>query len=343
MKTQTSEATEVRYAYQILQSRGAGYFKRQDGRLFLHTGPDALDLLHRLTTNNLLELQQDRAIRTVLTSEIGRVIDVFHVVMLDKEELLLITDADDYTQMQRGILKYTIIEEACLHDLSAQESRITIIGETADTLLTEIDIGFNVNKKNAETGAIVRSAEPHPQVLAIKTDSIGTPAWDIIAKKDVLLDIIATINGLDVPELPIRLFHAIRIQNRIPWPGYELDDRVNPLEAGLMHLIDFNKGCYIGQEVIARLDSYDKVQRTLAAIESTNNDHSAPLMQEGVSIPSPDGGRDIGWITSTAIAPSTNRLVGLAYLRKTHAKQGTQLKDTNGAMFEILSNHDIAI
>lgn len=338
MKTETTEATEVRYAYHTLQSCGAGYFNRQDGRLFLHTGPDALDLLHRLTTTNLLELKQDRAIRTVLTSEIGRVIDVFYVVMLDKEELLLITDADDYTQMQRGILKYTIIEEACLHDLSAQESRITIIGETADMVLTEIDVGFNGNIKNTETSATVRSAEPHPQVLAIKTDSIGIPAWDIIAKKDVLPDIITTINGLDVPELPNSLFHAIRIQNRIPWPGYELDDRVNPLEAGLMHLIDFDKGCYVGQEVIARLDSYDKVQRTLVAIESTNNDHSAsvPLIQEGVSIPSPDGGRDIGWITSTAIDPSTNRLIGLAYLRKTHAKQGTQIKDTNGATFEIL-------
>ena len=335
MKIQTSEATKARFAYQNLQSRGAGYFNRQDGRLFLHTGPDALDLLHRLTTNNLLELKQDHAIRTVLTSEIGRVIDVFHVVMLDKEELLLITDADDYTQTQRGILKYTIIEEACLHDLNGQESRITIIGETADALLTEIGVGFN-NTKNAETGAIVRSTEPHTQVLAIKTDSIGTPAWDIIAKKDVLPGIIATVNGLDVPELPDSLFHAIRVQNRIPWPGYELDDRVNPLEAGLMHLIDFDKGCYVGQEVIARLDSYDKVQRMLAPIESTNNDHSAPLIQEGVSISSPDGGRDIGWITSTAIDPDTNRLIGLAYLRKTHAKQGTQLKDENGATFEIL-------
>lgn len=336
MKTQTSEVAEIHSAYQTLQSRGAGYCNRQDGRLFLHTGPDALDLLHRLTTNNLLELGQDYAIRTVLTSEIGRVIDVFHAVMLDKEELLLITDADDYAQMQRGILKYTIIEEACLHDLSGQESRITIIGEIADTLLTEIDFGFNSNTKNAEAGAVIRSTDGHPQVLAVKTDSIGIPAWDIIAKKDVLTDIIAAINDLDIPELPANLFHAIRVQNRIPWPGYELNERVNPLEAGLMHLIDFDKGCYVGQEVIARLDSYDKVQRTLVAIASASDGHSASSIQEGAAIPSPDGGRDIGWVTSTTIDPATNRFIGLAYLRKTHAKQGTQLKDANGATFEIL-------
>ena len=71
------------------------------------------------------------------------------------------------------------------------------------------------------------------------------------------------------------------MKNQVPIAGYDLTEDVNPLEAGLLlHLIDFEKGCYIGQEVIARLDTYDKVQRSLVGfsqLSSVNSQKSVEI------------------------------------------------------------------
>mgnify|MGYP001809463666 FL=1 len=62
-------------------------------------------------------------------------------------------------------------------------------------------------------------------------------------------------------------FNSFRIKNMIPICGREVNNLYNPLEIGISHMIDFDKGCYIGQEVIARLDTYDKVQRKLMILD----------------------------------------------------------------------------
>ena len=62
-------------------------------------------------------------------------------------------------------------------------------------------------------------------------------------------------------------WEALRIKAGVPVYGREMGESYNPLEAGLIGAIDFEKGCYIGQEVIARLDTYDKVQKILVSLK----------------------------------------------------------------------------
>ena len=99
-----------------------------------------------------------------------------------------------------------------------------------------------------------------------------------------------------------------------------MGDDFNPLEAGLIGCIDFAKGCYIGQEVIARLDTYRKVQKYLVKLAfdpGVSVTQGTTLIQEG---------RAVGRVTSAASIPTTGDTVALAYVRAKNAVPGAVLE-----------------
>ena len=75
----------------------------------------------------------------------------------------------------------------------------------------------------------------------------------------------------NINELTLNIYNIFRIENRLPVHGSELIDKYNPLEANLLDNISFNKGCYVGQEVVARLNAYDKIRMQLVFIYLDKN------------------------------------------------------------------------
>jgi len=108
----------------------------------------------------------------------------------------------------------------------------------------------------------------------------------------------------------------VRIENGGLAIGAELSEDYNPLEAGLKNFISFNKGCYIGQEVVARLDTYDKVQKHLVLLSWD----SGEAVSAGATLYSE--GKKVGTITSAAQGISGTG-EGLGYLRNAQAEGGT--------------------
>ena len=99
-----------------------------------------------------------------------------------------------------------------------------------------------------------------------------------------------------------------------------MGESYNPLEAGLIGSIDFAKGCYIGQEVIARLDTYQKVQKYLVTLRFS--EASAPTSGLGLI----SDGRVVGRVTSLGPIPKDGYINGLGYVRKALAQEGTRLE-----------------
>jgi folate-binding protein YgfZ len=105
----------------------------------------------------------------------------------------------------------------------------------------------------------------------------------------------------------------------VPEYGREISEAYNPLEAGLIGSIDFAKGCYIGQEVIARLDTYQKIQKHLVRLEFSAD----ATVSEGAVLT--NAGQEVGKITSVTNIPTGLGLVGMAYIRKASALPGKVL------------------
>lgn len=323
MAVSTADVTPsgVAREYDAFRTARGGFVLRSPSGLYRHDGPDALDLLHRITTNDLASLTPGNARRTVVADDRGRVVDAPWVVMRDSDDLLLITDLHDTRAFERAILKYTIIEDACLTDVDGQLKRISLIGEGSERVVRSI-VGAGDYGDDSATSNWMLSGETR----LLRTSFGAMPAWELVTPVSQL-DEWREMLGTDLPMLSVGTFHAIRIQEGIPWPSYELTSAVNPLESGLADLIDFDKGCYIGQEVIARLDTYDKVQRSLIRLrlaDPTSSDPT-PAIPVGSAIWDASGSRKVGWISSSAVLPTTDEWVGLGFARKAHTGTGTIL------------------
>jgi len=109
-------------------------------------------------------------------------------------------------------------------------------------------------------------------------------------------------------------YNLYRIEKGFPTAKGELKDKYNPHDVGLLNYVDFNKGCYIGQEVIARLDTYQKVQRFLKGImiNSELKDDLPIIMYD-------DSGNESGEITSLSYCEKEKKSFGLGFVKKAFA------------------------
>ncbi len=227
-----------------------------------HSGSDALDLLHRLTTKKLLSVTERRAQRTVLTSARGRVVDVFTVANIGGGSLILISDSPEPEQTISTIDYYTIIEDAELTDLSQSHLRASLIGPQA---YDAVHFAFDQHIDRGE--ALVTALRDYPLIIA--ADESRDVCWiDLVCPVNAFTNLKENLEDHGVVAVDRKNFDFFRIAHGIPGFNSEYGDHSNPIEAGLLDLIDFDKGCYIGQEVIARLDTYDKVKRNLKVIVS---------------------------------------------------------------------------
>ena len=161
------------------------------------------------------------------------------------------------------------------------------------------------------------------EVPVMRTDFAGVPGFDLVVAGSDTGTLSAELSrhgeGLGLEPVGTEALDMLRIEHGVPTYGSELTEEVNPLEAGLVDFISFNKGCYIGQEVVARLNTYDKVQRQLVLVSwtgSSDRDARAALFLDGDKV---------GEIPSETWSPRLDRSVALGYVRKAQAQPGTRL------------------
>ena len=291
------------------------------GRGKIHAvGNDVLDLLNRLSTNKVDHLKPGEGAPTILTNEKGRIIDLVYALNLGPYVLLL-TGAGAQSPVMEWLDRYTFMEDSTLSDVTDSTLLVTLAGPQARAVL-ESATGLNLASLHSFQSASFEA--DGISGYAIRMD-LGDRAgyWAFLEDGDVaaflqkLLDCGATSVGGEAWE-------SFRIGSGIPSYGKEISEDRNPLEAGLIGAIDFTKGCYIGQEVIARLDTYDKVQRALVSLKVGGHGQwqaGDNLAQEG---------RSVGTITSLAYDPATGSQAGLGYVRLSEAVTGTRFEGKAG-------------
>lgn len=111
--------------------------------------------------------------------------------------------------------------------------------------------------------------------------------------------------------------NTLRLEAGIPWYGLDMSETNLLPETGLDHAISLDKGCYIGQEVIARLNSFAKVNKKLVGLE-IDSDH-APVPGAKITVQ----GKETGWLTSGAFSSALAKTIGLGYLARDFCRPGT--------------------
>lgn len=295
-------------------------FIRYDRGVVRGSGTDRLDLLHRLSTNAVGELQPGGETTTILTSDKGRIIDVVRVVAFDDHILMILLDSDA-ERVRAWLDKYTIMDDFATEDLSDRYVPVGLHGEGARGLLSRT---LAIEPPNSGSAVSVSIGGADVVVLRdVRVSGIGS--FLLIVPSDAVDELTQRLEGAGAVEIGPETFHTLRVEAGVPASGSELTDRYNPLEAGLVQYISFTKGCYIGQEVIARLDTYDKVQRHLVGL-TLDRLPDASGESDALDLYGVDEEKSIGTVTSVAWSPGLGRPIALAYLRTQFAVPGLAVR-----------------
>ncbi|RMH64013.1 MAG: aminomethyl transferase family protein [Calditrichaeota bacterium] len=271
-------------------------------------GPDALDLLNRISTNDMTHLVMGIMCDTVFCTPKGRIVDYCRVLQYD-DQLMLISSYIDSANIIDWINRFVILEDVEIKDASADYLWLTVMGPRARNFIQSLS-GTPVVDED-ETIWIHYETIQFPALL---NRNFVVPAYNFALPKTPGMEVfewltaeLATFNGRLIGD---HAFQILRVESGMPDWGAELTLDYNPHEARLLHAVSFTKGCYTGQEVIARLDTYDKVQKYLMIIDLEEEIFSEPPLKVFYD------DEEIGVLTSYAFDPVNQRSVGLAYIRK---------------------------
>lgn len=279
------------------------------------TGADRLDLLHRLSTNATRDLAAGEETTTILTSDKGRVIEVVRVIALD-DHILMLLSGGDTEQVRAWLEKYTIMDDFATSDATSGYVVAGVYGDHAKSLVAGV-----LDQRPPDAGKVARGRFQEGEVMILRDLRLtGAGGFLLVIDATVADALLARLAEGGAREIGEETYETLRIEAGSPAIGRELTEAYNPLEAGLTQFISFTKGCYIGQEVIARLDSYDKVQRHLVGLSfpgslEARNGGALDLVDAGE-------GKRVGAITSIAYSPSLGRTIALAYVRTSFAVPG---------------------
>lgn len=288
------------------------------------TGPDILDLLHRLSSGDVRGLEAGHGAPTVLTSAKGRIVERLFVHHLGADGVLIVAGAGAASRVLDHLKRYTFAERIDITDRTAATASFAVIGPAWERVARAASL-----PALAPWGAAtveIRGVRAH---LA-RSNGFDATGLQVVAPRErsdairgVLVDA-ATAEGGAV--LDAAALEPWRIARGLPASGAELNEDHNPLEAGLYDAVSFTKGCYVGQEVVARLNTYDKVSRALVRLEL---EPALPLPEPGAAVR--HGGKEVGAVTSAAKLPGEDRAVALAYIRSRDVPAGSESLSVDGA------------
>ncbi len=276
-------------------------------------GKDRESLLHRLTTNEIRNLKAGGGVVNIFTNAKGRVVDVVEMFM-EEDSIFMLTTPGRAKQVKEWIEKYTFVEDVRVEDVTSQYGLIAFFGEESVKLLRQ-SFGWEVEDLPMQHARPL--AWNDKNIIVHRSGAITPVLFNLIMPVAEMAELWEKATAQATP-IGYAAYEMLRIHHGQPAVGKEITEEYNPHEVGLHPFINFEKGCYIGQEVIARLDSYQKVQRQLMGVTLEVAEASA-LQAFDTSIPIYLSEQLIGQLTSACLSPEHGQGIGLAVVRKQFA------------------------
>lgn len=306
--------------------RGVGLFEMAHRGLLEVRGEDRARWLDGMISGDVQALDRKESgsgCYAVFLTNRGAIIADFHVARFE-DHYLLESLRSELPRIQTALERYVIADDVTLLDRSADFVALGLEGPGADALL-----------ERATKGRISELADEHwvesaiggRDVLIARFGFSGEGGFQIRMKPDdregVEESLGAVAKGDALVHGNFEALEILRIEAGLPLLGAELDEEVLPAEARLERAISTSKGCYVGQEIVARLRARGKVNHLLVGLRLD----SLVLPEVGATLQAE--GRVTGELTSVAVSP-TEGPIALGYVRREHAETGTEIELERG-------------
>ena len=288
------------------------FFSRSDPGFLKIGGQDRAAFLQRQTTNDVSLLSEQKSLQTVLTNPNARILDVFRLVVLDAETIGAITLPGRGSKTARYLKsRIFFMDKVTLEDASQSITQIELHGPASANLLEHLGL-----RQPPSLDEVIQGRLGQVVVKLIGEVGFSGPGYRLLASTGNKDELLAALESSPAIQLPPDTYQVLRVETGLPSADFELTEEYTPLEAGLGSAISGQKGCYTGQEVIARQITYDKITQRLVGLRL----QSPAAGKERVWV----DGRSIGVITSHAVSPTFGP-IALAILRRPHHQVGTRV------------------
>lgn len=218
------------------------------------SGNDSLDFFNRMSTNDLAVLPTGEYKKTVFTNDKGRIIDI--VTLINRNDgMLMLTSPGYEDKVIEHLDKYIIMDDVALNKQTEYGSLIFFGNDVIPNVNSILNTGINTDNGISDIGGVTAYFD------------------DFAFAKVILAGAKENFSGIkqkfsNFKELPEAAYNLFRIESGFPVAPNEINEQINPVECGLNKYISYTKGCYIGQEVIARLDSQGKIPKQMVKIST---------------------------------------------------------------------------
>lgn len=290
-------------------------------------GQDSADFLHRITTNSLKDFTKEQIRKTIFTTEKGRIIDVVSVLNFESH-LILVGDLNNKVKVMSWINRYVISDDVKQSDANHRFNILEFSGPQADSFMTWV-CGSSVSEIPVDSFKVM-NVEGILFFLAKMKDERGFKKYWALTDTShtirLLNYVLENTGPFDFNLIGDEAYNSFRIEQGIPAAPNEICDLFNPHELNLSHLIDTKKGCFIGQEVLARLETYDKVQKRLTGLtfDSQFDINSEIQLVDSENL-------EAGIVTSFVNSVKLKKPIGLAVVRKSYLNERQELFVKSGA------------
>ena len=297
--------------YQAALEGAAWYEIPQPGCLSIR-GRDRASYLQRQTTHDVRLLAENRGLPTILTSPNGRILDVLYLVPGPDDSIIALTLPGMGSVTSAYFNKRIFfMDQVTVEDQSAAYTQIDLIGPCRVDILGQL--GFTKSPEADEILTVEWESQP---VYLLCNSAPLWAGWRLLIPVTVVPTVKSILEETGMPRLTDEIYHLLHLESGIPQVQSELNDDFTPLETGLQAAVSDSKGCYTGQEVLARQITYDKVTQKLCGLHLSE----LPLADQTIW----HAGKQIGRVTSMGISPRFGP-IGLAMIKRPYFEPGTQV------------------
>jgi folate-binding protein YgfZ len=296
------------------------------------SGPDRVRYLNAILTNGIKDLATGDGIVSLFLNPQGRIqaeIETYATA----ESLFCVSYAMIRETLVPALDKFIIMDDVTLTDETELFGTMALEGPgTADLVkkLTSIDLA-NLKELSLEETSLagISCGVTKRSPGGVAGAEFLTKRGDLPQLWEILHNPVAKAGGR---AMGYKALSALRLEQGIPWFGYDFGDQQIPHEAGLEHShISYTKGCYTGQEIVERVRSRGQVNRVRVLLKFTTSD------------PPPAGtaltadGKEAGHVTRTAFSPALQTSIGMAYVRRENSAAGSEFS-SGGARAAVITS-----
>ena len=287
-----------------------------------------LPFLHKFLTQDVATLAPGQGrYACCLSTKGGLKADLWLYVGAEQVWLLCAPEAEESLYSHLG--RYARLSRVAFEDLADSHAALSVWGPQAAAGLKGLSQGLRAGPDLPSEGEVAWGSEGGAPFAIARNDLAGVPGYDLLLPAAQAQELVEALAAFGAQPLEGEALDSLRIEAGLPLYGVDLDEKTIPIEAGLeARAISYDKGCYTGQEVIARIKHRGKVNRHLRAFS----------FLERVDLPAPlfAGAKQVGSVTTLASSPRLGGLIGLGLIHRKHLEAELRAGSPEGPLVSLL-------